>query len=673
MSRTVVLRLPMTPLMSLPDALPITLALAVLVGVFVSLQRHTPSGRVRLWTCAWALAFLHFFARAVEIHTGAFEHLLQAIDFGALELSSVVFLCSMVFGANEQKKRIALALLLGLPLVSHSFAIQLGWGTPGTAIGLLAMLFLGSGTLSVLMLPKRADLRLFTFLAFTAGGIWAIREQVAGNPYLPLTVILAGVYILCSAFFWRLYRRRSLGVIAVAAGFVAWGAIYPLGLVFYSLAPNKPVHLDFWNLPRFLVALGMVLTLLEDKSVAIEEARARAEAESLFLQRLSQITSRLLAGNDPAALCGEAAAAITEASSYRRAALFRLGEDRRFYLAGSSGFTKPEAETLQTHSGSYAVESLKQRRALGAQPNRKSFRMSEESGLMLIPLVSWRGSHVGCLYVSDPKESSEPDASEMVRLEVFASDLAVTFENVKLHQELVRSEKLAGLGQLVAGVAHELNNPLTGVIGYTDLLSEEVREAGPKKRIEKLGHEARRMKRIVDGLLRFGRQTNSASRSTSFAAVVPDVIQLRDYHLRARGVRLDLNIEPLLPPVGIAEDELKQLLLNILNNAVDAIEDSVQREIQIRASHRFGRIVIEFEDSGPGFADPSRAFDPFYTTKAVGKGTGLGLSICYGIVQECGGEISVVNKDLFGARVTIDLPVAVAQPVLVPPALITRS
>jgi two-component system, NtrC family, sensor kinase len=660
-------------LITLPDALPITLVLAVLVGVFVSLQRHTPSGRVRFWTYAWALAFLHFLARALEIHSTALHPFLQAIDFGALELSGVVFLSSVAFAASEQKKRIALVLLLGVPLLLHSFAIHLNWDMPGTAVGMLAMLLVGSAALSVLMLPHRPCLRLVTLGAFAGGGIWAIHEQLVGQPYLSLAGILGVLYGLCGVFFWRHYRRRSLGVIAVTTGFLAWGAAFPLGLLVYSLAPNAPVHLDLWNFPRFLVALGMVLTLLEDKSQLIEEARERAQAESLFLERLSQITSRLLAGNDPAALCGEAATAITESSNFRRAALFRLGDDRRFYLAGSSGFTKPEAETLQMHSGNYAIESLKQRRAQGPQSTKKSFRMSEEGDLILIPLVSWRGSHVGCLYVSDPKGPAGPDASEMVRLEIFASDLAVTFENVKLHQELIRSEKLAGLGQLVAGVAHELNNPLTAVIGYTDLLGEEIREEGSKKRVDKLGREARRMKRIVDGLLRFGRQTNSATRSTSLGAVLPDVIQLRDYHLRARGIHLDVQIEPLLPPVGIAEDELKQVLLNILNNAVDAIEESVRREIHIRASLHSGRVVIEFKDSGPGFADPGRAFDPFYTTKAVGKGTGLGLSICYGIVQECGGEITIANTDLYGATVTIDLPVALAQSVLVQPALSSHT
>ena len=98
-----------------------------------------------------------------------------------------------------------------------------------------------------------------------------------------------------------------------------------------------------------------------------------------------------------------------------------------------------------------------------------------------------------------------------MKLEVLASDLAVTIENSRLHHQLVRSEKLAALGQLVAGVAHELNNPLTGIMGYADLLSEEVEGEKLAKRVQKLGSEARRMKRIVDGLLRFARQNNPAS------------------------------------------------------------------------------------------------------------------------------------------------------------------
>src|SRR5208282_204 len=155
---------------------------------------------------------------------------------------------------------------------------------------------------------------------------------------------------------------------------------------------------------------------------------------------------------------------------------------------------------------------------------------------------------------------------------------------------------------------------------------------------------------------------NSATRATALGTVLHDVIQLREYHLRKLGIELDVKIDDSLSPIAIGEDELKHVLLNILNNAIDAVEDSAERTIRIRASGNCGRATIQFEDSGPGFTDLSRAFDPFYTTKAVGKGTGLGLSICYGIVQECGGEITIGNRQPYGACVVLDLPVYVAQP-----------
>jgi C4-dicarboxylate-specific signal transduction histidine kinase len=421
------------------------------------------------------------------------------------------------------------------------------------------------------------------------------------------------------------------------------------------------VLLDFWNVPRIFVALGMVLTVLEDHVSIIERAKVRAQAENLLLQRLSQITSRLLAGDEPVTVCGEVASAIADASSFRRAALFLLGDDQRFYLAGTSGFTPEELEKLRERSGRYSLDVLETFCAQGSRLGNNSFRVSEAEieNVVLIPLVSRRGSKVGCLHLSGWKNEEGVDQSETVKLEVFASDLAVTIENMKLHQQLVRSEKLAALGQLVAGVAHELNNPLTGIIGYSELLGEEFQGQNAAKRVEKLGSEARRMKRIVDGLLRFARQSNSETCSTSLEIVLRDVIQLREYHLRKNGIQVDAQVEPGLPPMAIGEDELKQVLLNILNNAIDAVEESARREIQIRVARDSSRVVIQFEDSGPGFADLNRAFDPFYTTKPVGKGTGLGLSICYGVVQKRGGKIVIANKHPYGASVVVDLAAAV--------------
>jgi two-component system, NtrC family, sensor kinase len=656
---------------SLPEALPITLVLAVLVSIFLSLERHAPRTRVRLWAYAWALTFMHFFARAMETRVTAIPQFFVAIDFATLEFAALVFLASLLFEVADRHKRITFLTILGLPILSHAFAIGLNLGSASLQAELVASIALAAVAFTLLVPTRRRKRHLFLAAILASVGIWASYRQAHHHEWGAIVAVLTISLSLSGIYFLKGYRRTSLGVVTATVGFFAWAAEYPLGVVLHVFYPNFQATLDFWNVPRILVALGMVLTLLEERTRALENARSRAEAESVLLQRLSNITSRLLAGNDPGSLCGEVTSAITEASSFRCAALFLLGEDRRFYLAGVSGFTRQEAETLQVHSSSYAIESMKQLSASSGDASDKSFRMSQSSDLTLIPMVSWRGSHIGCLYLADSRNAGGTDKQEMVRLEVFASDLAVTFENVRLHQQLVRSEKLAGLGQLVAGVAHELNNPLTGIIGFTDLLTEEVREEKALKRLEKLGNEARRMKRIVDGLLRFGRQNNSVTRSTALDAVVRDVVQLREYHLRTHSIGVDVRLESPLAPIGIAEDELKQLLLNVLNNAIDAVEESARREIRIRAFNRAGRAVIQFEDSGPGFSDLARAFDPFYTTKPVGKGTGLGLSICYGIVQECGGEIMLSNLQPYGACVSVDLPFAVAQPALVEPAKAT--
>jgi two-component system, NtrC family, sensor kinase len=633
----------------------------------VSAQRRTPSTRVRLWAIAWGFAFLHFAIRAVTIHSHPFDQIMDFVDESALVLSGIVFLSSVMFAEDDQTKRLRFIATLSIPLVAYAFANTFHGGLFRTSAGLLALVFVVAAGLSVYAPARRGFVHMTVALAITSLGVFAMHRQLGGHPKDAVATILCISFALCGSLFWRLNRRPSLGVITTTAGFLGWAAAYPISALLHALAPNSQGHLDFWNVPRVFVALGMMLTLLEDKTLTVERAGARVQSQDMLVERLSNITSQLLAGNDPGTLSGEVATVITEASSFRRAALFLLGEDRRFYLAGMSGFTPQEAETLQTHSSGYAIESQKQQVAQKTTTGRKSFRMVEGSDLTLIPMVSWRGLHVGCLYISDSREPGGAAPSEMEKLERFVRDLAVTFENVRLRQQLMRSEKLAGLGQLVAGVAHELNNPLTGIIGYSDLLGEEVREEKAARRIKNLGNEARRMKRIVDGLLLFGRRNNSPSQSTDLQVALHEVVQLREYHLSANAIKLDIRVEPSLPRTGIGEDELKQVLLNLLSNAIDAVTDSAKREIRIRAFSRSGRTVVSFEDSGPGFADLARAFDPFYTTKPVGKGTGLGLSICYGVVQECGGEITIANQQPYGASVVLDLPVAVAQSPLFQP------
>jgi signal transduction histidine kinase len=651
-----------TPLL---DKLPTILVLAVLVGIFLSLRKHAPSARIRLWTYAWALIFLHFFIQAFETHTGTLETTIEAIDIIALELSGVVFVTSMIEAVEIRSKRLGLLALVGVPVAFHAFAASFNWRIPVTMSAALAVVFFGAAIFAILSNSRPRPSNIGVAVVLIVSGVWAIRNQLHGSPDLAINAILTLSFGLCGLLFWKRYPRTSPGVIAVSGGFLAWGAVFPLGTAFEYLLPKLQMNPEIWNVPKYFVAFGMVLTLLEDKSRIIEQSSAREHAENLMLQRLSHITSRLLAGKDPAAICTEVAIAITDASSFSKAALFLAAEDRSFHLSGSNGFSPKEGSELEEQARSLSIEQLKALCSGSTQLSSNSYRVAGPQNEILIPLISWRGSYVGCLFLFCAQPKTGPDASEMVKLEVLASDLAVTIENTRLHHQLVRADKLAALGQLVAGVAHELNNPLTGIIGYSELLAEEVQGEKVVKRLQKLGHEAHRMKRIVDGLLRFARQNNPAARAADLDAALRDVIQLREFHLRKLGITVQPHVDPNLPRIAIGEDELKQVLLNLLNNSIDAVEDSARRFIQIRAFSDQNTVVIQFEDSGPGFTDLNRAFDPFFTTKPVGKGTGLGLSICYGIAQECGGEIVIKNMQPYGAKVVLELPVAVSavQPV----------
>ncbi len=652
------------PTVNLAEVVPVTAVLAVVVAMFLSVQRHRGSGRVRLWAYAWALTLLHFVARIIEAHAGSFVRFVMAIDFALIELAGLIFVASFAFSDEDRRKRNLLMALLSVPIVAHSFAMYYFDHYPWLQAAAFAFLFVAAAAF-LFMVSRRTLAQLVgvgALVVFASLGVWPV---LAGNRTMSLGLMLTVAYGLCGPLFWRLYRRRSLGVIIVTAGFYVWTAQFPLNIFVATHGSRYLFLLSFWNVPRLCVALGMMLTVTEDNLKVIEQGHARAQAITRLLDRLSQLKSRLLAGRDTVGVYGEVAFAVTEASDFSRAALLLVNEEGNLYVAGSNGFTAESLAEMRGRAGDDLAASLKYLSENGARIGNQSFVLCPEDNLALIPLVSWRGTAVGCLCVAGGKEPGAAAPAQILRLEAFASDLAVNIENMKLRQHLIRSEKLAAIGQLVAGVAHELNNPLTGVIGYADLLGQEIQEPGAKRRIEKLGHEAQRMKRILDGLLRFGRQNGSTVRSARLEDTLRDVLLFREYQMRAQGIKVDVQIDPLMPAVGVGEDELKQVLLNILNNAMDAVQEGPQREVNVRASHKSGRVMVQFEDSGAGFADLNRAFDPFYTTKAPGKGTGLGLSICYGIVQDAGGEITIENLQPCGARVTIELPSAVSQPIVI--------
>jgi PAS domain S-box-containing protein len=234
-------------------------------------------------------------------------------------------------------------------------------------------------------------------------------------------------------------------------------------------------------------------------------------------------------------------------------------------------------------------------------------------------------------------------------------------DSAMLRAKLVHAEKMAAVGQLVSGVAHEVNNPLTAILGFTDLLMEnpELPESA-RRDLRVILQEAQRTKQIVQNLLSFARQMPPQRRPVQLNSILQRTVHLRSYDLISHGIQVIELLDQFLPDVIGDSHQLQQVFLNILNNAYDAVRETARpARIEIRSTHGNAFVEVSFRDNGLGIADPERIFDPFFTTKDVGKGTGLGLSICYGIVREHGGEIVCHNNpDSEGATFTVRLPVA---------------
>jgi PAS domain S-box-containing protein len=284
------------------------------------------------------------------------------------------------------------------------------------------------------------------------------------------------------------------------------------------------------------------------------------------------------------------------------------------------------------------------------------------------------------------KEDRHYSSNDENLLVAISRQLATTIEKVQLYEEtcrayedlrrtqeqLLQSEKMSAVGQLISGVAHELNNPLTAILGYAQLLEGAGLDPRSADYVRKLFKQAQRTHRVVQNLLSFARQRKPQKQEVDLRKVLEESLTLREYDLRVNNVSLERDIPEDLPSVVADPHQLEQVFLNIVNNALDAmVENSGSGVLKVRVFKKDAYVCVEFDDSGPGIKDPTRIFDPFYTTKSVGKGTGLGLSICYGIVKEHGGEIVARNRDEGGATIgaTIEVRLLASEKPALPEAV----
>lgn len=236
-----------------------------------------------------------------------------------------------------------------------------------------------------------------------------------------------------------------------------------------------------------------------------------------------------------------------------------------------------------------------------------------------------------------------------------------TTDSKRMEQQLIQNERLAAMGQMIAGVAHELNNPLTAVLGVTELLRDSTADDSTRRQLEIAHRQARRAAQIVQSLLSFSRPPQPRKMCVNLGELIQRSVQLHEHSLRANRIGVDFSAPPDLPLVLGDASQLTQVFLNLIANAEQAIREVRDHgTLRIRVARAGDRVIAAFQDDGAGIPREilPKIFDPFFTTKRPGRGTGLGLSICLAILREHNGEIEAKALPEGGSQFTTFLPVA---------------
>lgn len=680
--------------------LPAVLVMGTLVGIFYTLLREKPSPRVRLWVAGWSLIFLRYVIAVLPHGLMPWRQIAATVAMSSMLLAGFAFVLSVSpilerGGPALTRLYIQLGLAGAILPGLYAFDVEAAWpyvicisailfapaifraflkrpvNSPGFAImalvfGVIALaLFFFASSVPVTLFGRTFDV---TVISIHGEGIRPLAFQWT----------LACVYFAGVVRLWRAYPRVTPGVMGTLVGFGASALMWSIVMLFPNVVTVLGRDHELWNAPKYIMAFGMIVLLLEEGKAEAEGARQRESLLNQQMQRFADVTSRLLSGVDVRAYCDEIAEMIVEVTTFSRCTILIADEHQQVQLAGHAGLDEATVDEVRDACSRLVVRDLTDVSAKGKKIGRSAVLVSAETATdvhavrskhrydenefwrdgdeLIVPLRSHRGNLVGLISLDDPREVERVVPVEMTKIEMLADDIAVALENSALQRQVVQSEKLVSIGQLVAGVAHELNNPLTAVLGYSELLADQVHDEKALKEIEIIRRESLRMKQIISNLQRFAQQARTDTAETAMRPLLDEIYRSKINDLYARGIELVPDFGPSLPKVMISAAQLRQVILNLIANSVDAVGEQAEKRIRFQARSTGDAAVISIIDNGPGFTDVTRAFDPFFTTKSPGKGIGLGLSICYGVIKQHGGTISAQNLEPRGAMVAITLP-----------------
>ncbi len=370
------------------------------------------------------------------------------------------------------------------------------------------------------------------------------------------------------------------------------------------------------------------------------------------------------------------------------ASIMLFDEEERLYVAAHSGLETDVASRTRVKMGEGIAGRIAAEKepvilqgTIEDDPRFKGMKGKADIRSSIVHPLIIKGEVIGILNIKRTKGEDLYCEEDLKKTSVFASHIAMAIENANLYRELeakveelnrayddlqasqeqlVVSEKLAALGNMTAGVAHEINNPLTIVMGFTEHL---MRSSGLPKEVgsilDKIHLSTVRCRRIIKNLLSFARAEGSEKRNLQILDILNDVKEFISHKMQLNNIELVTQFPDSLPLVNGNSDLLRQVILSIIGNAIYSVSSAGSAgRIVIRAMVDEGKIMLKFTDNGEGISEQniSKIFDPFFTTKKVGEGMGLGLSACYGILKDHGGCIHAESAKGEGAVFTVELP-----------------
>jgi two-component system, NtrC family, sensor kinase len=626
-----------------------------------------------MWLMGWAFAVVRL---VTQVNGWTKFGIGQSVSQAAMQLAPLLFLGSLAPQYFSRRPPILYVAAFGSPILVYCFLLGVD-PQPGLAArtvvllcALIAIWVAARWSLYKHLIPVWLSLLIVT--AVGAPAVWlTLRRQ-----YLAVgSLVHSGMLLMSALLFLSAFRRWTAGLVFTVGGMVLWA----LPAFLEPFSPEHALPLSYarsLNLIKVITAVGMIVLVLEDEIASNQAAQQRDRRARRELERYATISLAATPFEDESREYDGVCAAVAEVSRFSQAAIFMRTVEGNYRLSGRAGMSGALEGALEALARRTTEDTL----IAAARTNCFTPVVGNLTRIDLTPLMApgddlermnFRAAHgmavrtrggqlQGAIMLAGLRQPEQPLATEdVLPLELLVARLGAGREHTGLLRRVMQSERLAGLGQLAGGVAHELNNPLQAVTGFAQLLAE-----GESRAVQEhagvILAEARRMKQIIESLMRF-RHAGSDNRAlVSVGLLLRDIEKLLHHDLEKARIRLDLNIPGHVPRVRADGEQIRQVFLQVTRNAMASLAEtpeSVERRLSIEVANIPKAVEVMFSDSGPGFAEPGRAFDPFFTTRNPGEGVGLGLSICYAIVREHGGEISAVNLHPRGAAVVIELPV----------------